>query len=221
MIQFNLLPDVKLQYVRSQRLKRSVVSMSILVSGIALAVFIILVLTVDVWQKKSISDLNGDTKVYTAQLRSTPDLNKILTIQSQLNAINSLHDQKPVATRMFAYLSQVTPTTITISDLVVDNTQSTISITGNAPTLDDVNTFVDALKFTKYKTTASNSEKRAFSNVVLATFGRDSSGANYNITLSFDPTIFSSQNDISLDVPSIISTRSVVEQPSALFETGQ
>jgi Tfp pilus assembly protein PilN len=221
MIQFNLLPDVKMKYVRTQRIKRTVISASILLSGAALAIFIILLLTVDVWQKKTLSDLSGDIKTSSTELQKTPDLDKILTVQNQLSAINSLHQQKPVATRLAGFLSQVTPTTVTISDITADYTANTLSITGNAATLDNVNTFVDSLKFTKYQAGGSG-DTLAFSDVVLSTFSRTSTGATYTITLNFDPTIFSDANDVTLIVPDIISTRSITEQPSALFrQVGQ
>lgn len=220
MIQFNLLPDVKLKYVRTQRLKRTVVSLSIVISGAALAVFLILLLTVDVWQKKTLHDYSKDINKASAQLKSTPDLNKILTVQNQLGAINTLHSQKPVTTRLPDFLSQVTPTTVTISDMTADFQANTFSITGNAPSLDAVNTFVDSLKFTKYQLGGSGDKKPAFSSVVLSSFSRSTTGASYVITLTFDPVIFQDSNSVTLSVPTITSTRSVTEQPQALFQKG-
>lgn len=218
MTQFNLLPDVKLEYLRTQRLQRLVVSVSILAGAVALVVFLIMVLTVDVWQKKTISDLKGDIKTSSKQLQDTPGLNKILTIQNQLGALGSLHDAKPVTPRLFGFLSQVTPTDVTISNMSTDFTAYTMSISGDAPSLDAVNTFVDSLKFTKYTVTGSSDKTPAFSDVVLATFSRDNSGAKYNITLTYDPKIFSTASEVQLVVPDIISTRSVTEQPTVLFD---
>lgn len=220
MIQFNLLPDVKLEYIKTERLKQLVVTVSFLASAAALALLIILVLTVDVWQKKSLSDLSNDIATSSKQLRSTPDLSKILTVQNQLGQLTTLHDQKYVDSRLFGYLSQVTPTQATISTMNTDNTQNTMSISGDAPSLDVVNTFVDGLKFTKYTVAGSTESQNAFSNVVLSTFGRSGEGASYTITLSFDPVIFSNANKVTLKVPDIVSTRSVIEQPSALFNEG-
>jgi len=53
---------------------------------------------------------------------------------------------------------------------------------------------------------------------VLTNFSRDKKGATYTITTSFDPVIFSEASDVALTVPNIISTRSAVEQPTALFQ---
>jgi hypothetical protein len=220
MIQFNLLPDVKLEYIKTERVKQLVITLSFLASAAALALLIILVLTVDVWQKKSLHDVSADIKTTSNQLESTPDLSKILTVQNQLGQLKGLHDQKYVDSRLFGFLSQVTPTQATISNITTDNTQNTMTISGDAPSLDVVNTFVDGLKFTKYSVTGTADSKNAFSNVVLSTFGRSNQGATYTITLAFDPVIFSNANKVTLNVPDIVTTRSVLEQPSALFNQG-
>jgi hypothetical protein len=220
MIQFNLLPDVKLEYIKAQRTKHFVVSISLLAAAASLAVFVVLVLTVDVWQRKTIHDYSADIKTASTELRGTPDLNKILTVQSQLGSLKSLHDAKPAAARLFGYLSQVTPTAATISDITADFTANTLSITGNAPNLSAVNTFTDGLKFTKYQVSGQQDKLPAFSSVVLSSFGRTTEGASYTITLNFDAQIFSNANNIKLLVPNIVTTRSVIEQPSVLFEQG-
>lgn len=265
MIQFNLLPDVKLEYIKAQRTKHFVVVVSVLASAASLGLLIILVLTVNVWQNKTIKDLSGDIKSTSSELKSTKDLNKILTVQSQLGSLSTLHSQKPAAQRIFGYLSQVTPVKATISDITADFTLNTLSITGKAPSLDVVNTFTDALKFTSYgqgavkggwsdgtsyKTdeivsngravyiatsehaASSDTEPgvgsgwqsnwklapKAFSGVVLSSFGRTEDGATYTIMLNFDAAIFSNVNEISLLVPNIVTTRSIVEQPLVLFD---
>lgn len=218
MIQLNLLPDVKLQYLKVRRMQRLVVSVSMLLIIASLFIFVLLIGTVDVFQKKSLSDLNHDISTYKSQLQNTPNLNKILTVQNQLQVLTSLHDQKPAATRLFGYLQQLTPADASISQFNIDYTQNTVSITGDANSLDVVNAFTDTLKFTTYKKSDGTSAN-AFSAVVLSQFSRNSSGATYTITASFDPAIFDSANNVTLTVPNIISTRSIVEQPTDLFQS--
>lgn len=220
MIQLNLLPDVKLEFIKTERLKKLVVSVSLIASAVALFIFLLLVLTVDVWQKKTISDLTGDIKSSSKKLEGTSNLNKILTIQSQLNSLDNLHASKPVASRLTDFLGQVTPSNATISDLKVDFNQNTLSLTGNAPSLDVVNAFVDGLKFTTYTTTADSSPQKAFSDVVLAQFTRDATSASYTVTLTFNHDIFDVANSVTLSVPNQITTRSVIEQPNSLFQGG-
>jgi Tfp pilus assembly protein PilN len=221
MIQFNLLPDIKIQYLKARRQKHMVVLASTIIIIVAIVAMGILVGIVFGMQKKSISDLNADIKTESAKLESTEDLTKILTVQNQLKALPDLHDQKAVAKRLFGYVSQITPTAASIARLNVDFAQSTMTLSGSADTLETVNKFTDTLKFTKYTTSENDQEVSAFSNVVLSTFGRDTKGATYTITTTFDPVIFSEAAEVTLKVPNIITTRSNTEQPSALFEKAE
>jgi len=220
MIQFNLLPDIKQQYLKAQRQKHLVMFISTVAIIAAVAIFVVLLLVVQVWQKKSISDLNTDIKRYSKELTNTSDLNKILTVQNQLKSLTALHDKKAVATRTFSYITQVTPQQASISKLNLDFALNTISISGSANSLETVNTYVDTLKFTKYNTTGDSSTSgNAFTNVVLSTFGRTSNGATYTVTASFNPIIFSENQSVSLNVPQTTTTRSVTEQPTDLFQS--
>jgi hypothetical protein len=208
MIQFNLLPDVKLQYLKAQRVKRLVSFIAILAGAVSLFVFLLALVTVDVVQKKNLRDLSADITTKSNQLKSVPNINKILTVQNQLNTLTSLHDQKAVVSRLFGYIAKVTPAQVTISNLEMDFTANTATISGEAPTLDGVNAYTDTLKATTYKATTdgdspSTTSAKAFTDVVLASFGRDSKGATYQITLSFDPQIFSNANSsVTLSIPS-------------------
>ena len=92
MIQFNLLPDVKLEFIKARRLKRLVVMGSVGFSALALFILILVLVSVDVVQKKSLHDLNKDIQSNSTQLKSIPDLDKILTVQNQLGTLTSLHD---------------------------------------------------------------------------------------------------------------------------------
>jgi hypothetical protein len=158
MIQFNLLPDVKQEYVKARRMKRLVMLASLAVSGAAIFLLLLMITTVDVVQKKSLHDLNNDIAKYSKQLKSTPDLDKILTVQNQLNTLTGLHDKKVVTSRVFRYIAQVTPGQTSISKLTVNfsnaanstNAAGTFDIQGEAPTLDAVNAFTEELKSTTY-----------------------------------------------------------------------
>jgi Tfp pilus assembly protein PilN len=224
MIQFNLLPDIKVQYLKAKRQKRLVVVSSVLASAVALAVFVLLLSTVFILQKKNLSDLNKDIKSNSSQLQGVKDLNKILTVQNQLGALTSLHDNKVVSSRLLDYLTQVTPSDASISKLDVDFAAHTMIISGTANAASIVNTYADTLKFTKYQVKSGSTEQNAFSNVVLNSFTRDSKTATYEIDLSYDPVIFSNADNVTLKVPNIISTRSEVDKPTDLFQqstTGQ
>lgn len=220
MIQFNLLPDIKIQYLKARRQKHLVLLGSAVVVVASLAILVILISIVFVLQKKNISDLSKDIDTASSELQSTPDLTKMLTVQNQLRVLPGLHDAKPVASRLFTYISQSTPSAASLARLNVDYVQSIMTISGSADSLETVNTFVDTLKFATYHGELSpKDEKPAFSNVVLSAFGRDTKGATYTINLKFDPVIFSEKDEITLTVPKKVTTRSETEQPEALFQT--
>lgn len=244
MIQLNLLPDVKLQYIRARHRKRLVVGISMITSAAFLAILISMFLFVRVGQKKHLNDLDKDITTASQTLSGKPELDKVLTVQNQLKSLDGLHDSKVVSSRLFEFLSQVTPKGATISDVTVDFQLMTITIVGNANSLGTVNTFVDTLKFTEYETDPTNENRpekadpRAFSGVVLGNFAlstaeeKKSAGAenvSYDIRLSFQPAIFANlppnqtnNTPVRLKVPNQVTTQSEVAKPDDnLFEQNQ
>jgi hypothetical protein len=220
MIQFNLLPDVKLAYVKAQRQKQLVTSISTVAGIAAIAVFVLLFAFVNLAQKKSVNDLTKDIKTVSSDLMGTDDLNKILTVQNQLISLNDLHDNKVAAKRMLDYIQQVTPRQSTISQLEVDYSQNIMTINGDADALSVVNTFADALKFTTYRVGNEQEagEKHAFSNVVLTNFSRTEEKTTYTLTMNFDPAIASRTEDVELVIPNMVTSRSNLERPDLLFQ---
>jgi hypothetical protein len=225
MIQFNLLPDVKLEFVKARKNKHTVMSVSLIVALAALFILLIAVFFVYAVQKKSIRDLNSDITRYTSQIKNTPDLNKILTIQNQLNSLPRLETQKPAVGRLFSYITQLTPNAATISTLTLNFSTSGLTIAGEADSVATINQFVDTLKFTTYNIGTSSQTNDAFSNVVLTSYslpnvtsGQTAANkASYDISASFSPTIFNASSQVTANVPNIISTRSETEQPLQLF----
>lgn len=223
MIQLNLLPDVKLLYMKAQRQRRLVLSASILITGGAV-VLLLLTLSVNGLQKKHINDLTKDIAKENSELQNKPNINKILTVQNQLESLTALHDQEPAAARLFDYLNQVTPDSTSITTFNIDFNAGTATITGTADTLSNVNKYVDTLKFITYTTNENSKPTPVFSNVVLSSFGLNtgtkdaSQAASFTITLSYDKTIFDITKKVTLKVPSATTTRSQVSQPSDLFK---
>lgn len=219
MIQINLLPDIKLEYLRSKRMKRLVILVSSAVAGVGIATVCILFFAVNILQKNYIKDLSRDIDTSISDLKGTKDLDKILTIQNQLVSLPDLHTQKPVTSRLYRYLAQITPENATISKLEVDFSLKTIQITGVSDSLSTNNKFVDTLKFTKFSAQqdgSTQSDLQAFSNVVLTSFGRTDNEASYVIDFNFDAGLFDSSKEVALTIPQIITTRSETEKP--LFE---
>lgn len=217
MIQLNLLPDVKLEYLRARKTRRAVIGLSAVVTVAAVGLMTLLFLVVNVAQRTHLNNLNRDIETISQTLREVPELDRVLTVQNQLNHLTALHDNKPVTTRLAHYIAQVTPTAATIAELELDFANHTMSIRGGADSLRTVNQFADTLKFTDYKTQTGTSG-RAFSSVVLKALERAEGRTTYTLTMSFDQIIFSSAEDVRLVVPAIVTTRSLVERPGQLFQ---
>jgi Tfp pilus assembly protein PilN len=224
MAQLNLLPDVKLEFVKAQRRKRTVMAVSAVVSAALLAIFIALLIFVRFAQKQHMSALDKDIESSLQTLKSNPELDKILTVQNQLASLPGMHNEKTISSRLFDYLTQLTPTKATISEVKLDFDANTLSIKGNADALSTVNKFADTLKFTKYQVSGENAEEgEAFTNVVLKTFsvsGSEGGNISYELETKFNVAIFANSSPstsgvspVKLNVPNIISTRSATQTP--------
>jgi Tfp pilus assembly protein PilN len=224
MIQFNLLPDIKLEYVRAQKTKRTITTLATLVTGSALAIMVVFFLGVQL-QNRHINNLTNDIADTSTKLEGIDDLDRILTVQSQLNTLGELHDGKPVMSRLQKFIDQFTPAQVSYAEINIDLELNTMTLTGSADSIRTVNKFVDTIKFTEYKQlldgeeVADDSQQLAFKNVVLASFGKDDKGTSYEITLEYDPVIFSSEAGVQLIVKEgLITTRSSIEKPDSIIQ---
>lgn len=222
MIQFNLLPDVKLQYIRATYRKRIIIFVSIISSIVFFSIFILLFLFVRVNQPRHMSHLDKDIDTQVKELKSKPDLDRVLTVQNQLNSLPNLHGQKVFGSRLFDYLAQITPANTTINNVDLDFETKSILLKGSTDSIATVNKFVDTLKFTDFKLASDNpKEGKAFSAVVLQSFGLASAAGQstettFEIRFTYDEAIFSNTakdgsaiaNAVTLTVPPITTTRS-------------
>lgn len=229
MIQFNLLPDIKLEYIRMKRLKRLLISMSTLVAASSLMIALVLFGYVNFAQKGHMEDLDRDLTRDANKLTSTKDIDRIITVQNQLASLPALHEGKPAASRLFVYLSQVTPADTSVKSISLDFTTNLVTLSGNAKDLLGVNRYIDTLKFTTYTVEGTKESKKAFSKVLLAGFSAGAGGqpdetgalsqAGFQTTFEFDPTIFDNKTKVKLNVPNTITTRSQINNPQALFQS--
>jgi Tfp pilus assembly protein PilN len=219
MIQLNLLPDVKLEYLKAQRMRRLAMVISFIVTAAAV-VILVLMLSVEGFQKHTLGNLNKNIGSNTTKLKKEPQINSVLTVQNQLQSINGLHDSEPAASRLFDYMNELTPTTVNITNLNIDFNAHTVAITGSSVALSAIDQYIDTIKFTNFTTGPNTKDIPAFSSVILSSYSLDNTTAppaSYEITANFDPTIFDITKNITLVIPSKVSTRSDIEHPGPLF----
>ena len=200
MIQFNLLPDVKKEYVKARRTKRLITNLSVLSSLVSIGIVIVVYSYVNIVQKKHINDLSDDIKTLTSQITSTKDLNKILTVQKQLDLLPGLHEGKPEISRVFEYVTFVTPEQVKVSSLDVNIEAEQIKISGSADSIATVNKFVDNLKAVRYAITSDKNNTDYPYSDVITTLSGDNDSASFTISLSFDTKIFDNTADVIMSI---------------------
>jgi Tfp pilus assembly protein PilN len=221
-VEFNLLPDVKMDVVKANRTRNTVISVSFLAAAVSLVVFLLLAFTVYGVQKKQLSNANKNITTANNRLKSIEGVERMLTVQNQLHTLADLHKNKHASARMFTYLPQVTPTNVSIGSLTVDFTTNTMQISGTAGSQHAVNTFIDTLKFTKYSLSTDTASSFAFPTVIETNFALSGNKVSYLLDVHFDPILFSNaQAAPSLQVPTLTTTRSVLEDPNSLLFNGQ
>ncbi|MGA3150688.1 MAG: PilN domain-containing protein [Candidatus Saccharimonadales bacterium] len=222
-VQFNLLPDVKLEYIKAQTSRSLATSIAVLATAVAIAILIIMLFTAEVIQKKQLSDAETSVTTASKQLTGITGLGQVLTVQNQLATLSKLHANKHITSRIFTYLPEITPSNVQITEANLDLTSNSLTVSGMAASQLAVNTFIDTLEFTNYKANAQNSEHPAFTSVIESAFALTDNGATYTITAQFDPALFANSNQ---QTPQIIlhnqvTTRSVLNDPSNVLFSGQ
>jgi Tfp pilus assembly protein PilN len=218
MIQVNLLPDIKMEYLRSQRNKRQIIVLSTLLTIVCISAVGLMAVFVYGSQQQHTKGLQRDINSYMTQLREVQDLGDILTVQKQLETLPLLHEQKPALTKLSGYLEVLVPGSIKLREVSLDLTLNTISFGGAGPTVIDVNTFADVLKNSYYITTGSSGKQPVFTGVEFEISVPQDNRVAFTASAIFDPAIFNiSQQDIVLTVPNIVTTQSALRSDS-LFD---
>jgi len=135
MIEVNLVPDVKQELIRAERVRSIVISMTILVGIVAVGLVVLLGLWVLGVQTARGVIIDNTIKKEDAKLSAVEDLESSLTIQNQLKLLPSLHEGKQVDSRIFDVLATINPPApndISISKLNIDSKEETIEIEAQA-----------------------------------------------------------------------------------------
>jgi hypothetical protein len=223
MIQFNLLPDSILYQLRAKKIYTFITRLTLLISIGAIIIMFGLFAEVKIVQKNSISQNNTQISLKNTALNKQTYFNAILKINDAIKILPSLYDSRPDITRLSGYLSLITPAQVSISNLSLNFSTDTFQLSGTADSINTINTFVDTLKFCEYNIDNNSTNKLAFSKVVLSSYAyspTSTTGESFSVTANFDANIFNAKDtDVQLVVPSQITTRSNIDQPSDLFVT--
>lgn len=131
MIEINLIPDVKQEYLKSQRLRAKVISISVLVSIVSVGAIAFLGAYMGT---QAVRDLVADKSIddgYAKLKKNNPDLDNIVTIQNQLANISTLNDNKQISSRVFQLLTAINPASpndVKMTSVNLDPTSKTLTI---------------------------------------------------------------------------------------------
>lgn len=230
MIEINLVPDVKQELINAQRVRTSVISLSIIV-GIA-AIGVVVALAIWVLGIQTARGLLSDEAIKneSQKLAKVEDISNMLTIQNQLSKLPVMHDSKSIDSRIFDVLTTINPSApnnISINNLALDSSTKTIKIEGQAangyPALEVFKKTINATNFEF----AKSGEKQT---VPLASqmsdsdrsYGDDASGARvlrFTLTFIYPDELFSRTAENALIIAPMRTnvTDSFLGVPNSLF----
>lgn len=202
MIEINLVPDVKQELIKAQRIRAAVISISILIGIISVGA--VTALAIYAFPVQTLRNVVVDAAIKKGgdQLAGVTDLSKTLTIQNQLTMISSLHDSAPIDSRIFDVLQAIippAPNNVQISDLTIDSTSNTITIDGQAAnSYAAVEVFKKTIEgaLVKYTTDGTASSVGLASNVSTSntSYGEDATGTKvlrFTLSFTYAPELFS------------------------------
>lgn len=208
MIEINLLPEVKKEFVRTQRTKKRIVSVIILASIVSLGLVGVLAFYtfagLPILQSNADKDINSIAK----KLQSDKNLSRNLTLQNQLSILPELHAKKGDFSPLFEIaksLNPASPNNVYISKITIDGITNSIVIEGTTRDYNAIGVFRDTFKsalisYTTKDTEGTSTDKKdvqLFSNVSFTNVGlakSDSGGqtASFKATANYDPEVFAS-----------------------------
>ncbi len=132
MIEVNLIPDIKREFLRTKLMRNFVITLSMLISGVAIVVLAILGTVVGA-QLVAEGSQDKEIKKQEKILLGIEDLDKTVTLQHQLGTIGKMHQDKNIDSRLFNVLSAINPAEqnyAKISNLKYDPSAKTILLEG-------------------------------------------------------------------------------------------
>ena len=229
MIQLNLLPDLKKEFIRTQKAKALVITVSIFVTLGAIAISAVLFVYVTFIQQFQVNLASDDIKKKMAELKEIPDVDKYLTVQNQLASLPGLHDAKGKYSRVFDFMGVLNPSApnnVTLTELRVGTEEKSITFTGTTASFQTLNTFVDTLKNAEVSFKANGEgdkvTERIFEQVLVQSAdivrNNNTSLVGFTVKTTYKEAAFDARNtEVTAKVPNITTTSSVTQSPSQLF----
>lgn len=229
MIRLNLLPDVKLEYIRTKRVQARVISIATIVTIAVAALVVLLGLWVFGGQAIQKAYLTDQIKKNGEKLKSIPDIEKYLTVQNQLANITALHEGKNDFSRLLTYLPILNPSspnnvTITNVELASGDLGNTLVLQGEVKDYTGLTTFRDTLLNAQLEADEVEAGK-LFEAVVVSNSALEASSnggavVSFRIETTYNPNAFlSSVKNPKVSVPTKTTTQSAQSTPNVFGQS--
>lgn len=212
MIQVNLLPDVKQEYLKAQQTKHTVLVGAVLVSIIVSALTILFFVYVQVVQPQYQKRVQNDIDAGVQEVKKKPNAQRIVTVQGVLEQVPALKDKQVVTSRIFDYLTQFTPRVVTYNKVNLNLAASSLTIAGSTVSYEKANELANNLKSAQFAYSQGGSDQtiQPFAGVVFNSLGKsesvtDGKPVSFEITFTFNPVMFdpsTSKNTIKVNASS-------------------
>ncbi len=197
MIEVNLLPSVKREYLKAQQMKHAVIVGSVLISALAVTVLVLLFAYVQFAQPQHQKNIQTDIDSGVKELKAKENAVKIVTVQGALEQLSGLQDKKLISSNIFADITAFTPKSVSYGDIKLDLSAGTLVLQGTASNFEQANVLANNLKSAKFNYTKDSSpqSKTPFSNVVFdglsqSQQSQDGKSVSFQITFTVDPILF-------------------------------
>ncbi|HKX72739.1 MAG TPA: hypothetical protein VJM32_01855 [Candidatus Saccharimonadales bacterium] len=231
MIQLNLLPDLKKEFIKAQKAKAMVITIAIFVTLGAFAVSALLFVYVTFVQQFQVNLASDDIGRKMKELKEIPDVDKYLTVQNQLASLPDLHNNKGQYSRLFDFLAVLNPSApnnVTLTELRLGTDDKSILFTGTTASFQTLNTFVDTLKNgeASFKQGGQGDPitEKMFEQVLVQTAdivrNNNTTVVGFSVKTTYKESVFDVKNtELTAKVPSITTTPSVTQSPNPLFNS--
>lgn len=197
MIQVNLLPDVKQEYLKAQQTKHTVLVGAVLVSIVVSAFTVLFFAYVQIVQPQYQKRVQGDIDSGIQEIKKKPNAQRIVTVQGVLEQIPALKDKQVATSRIFDYLTQFTPRVVTYNKVTLNLETNNLTISGSTVSYEKANELANNLKSAQFSYTKADVEQKTqpFTGVVFNSLGKSESATDgrpvsFEITFTFDPVMF-------------------------------
>ena len=230
MIQINLLPDVKQEYLKARRTRNFVISVAIITGMASVGLVVLLLIFMGTLTAVELR-ADGRIKDEYQTLSEVDSLSDLVTIQNQLSLINTQHQSKSMGSRLFGVLQAVNPpapNSVSFNSVRISPEEGTLHLEGSATggyraietlTKTITNTKIEYIR-DQESVTEPISKKV---NVGETSYGEDADGrrvVRFELTIEYNEVLFSNQaGSMRVEGPNrrIDVTDSKLRVPNSLF----